>query len=37
MIKFQMLWNQMNLQSEDFANATMAQISKQKDIQFSKL
>ncbi|XP_044257309.1 delta(3,5)-Delta(2,4)-dienoyl-CoA isomerase, mitochondrial [Tribolium madens] len=31
------LWNQLMLQSEDFATATVAQATKQKDIVFSKL
>lgn len=31
------LWNQLMLQSEDFAEATMAQISKEQNAKFSKL
>lgn len=34
---FQAFWNQLMLQSEDFAEATMGQISKEKNIKFSKL
>lgn len=37
MILFQATWNQMMLQSEDFATAVTAQATKSKDAVFSKL